>query len=76
MEKLALFKLIKTKNNHEILEFCGTFDSKQEVILYLEEIQKMIEQQYQHQLEGEYFTMPTFYFNIKRRTEDANGNPI
>jgi len=71
MQKLALFKLIKTKNGHEILELCGIFDSQEEVVAYLDEIQKMIEQQFQHQLEGEYFTLPSFYFNIKRREYDA-----
>tara|TARA_B100001248_G_C27089748_1_gene322070 strand:- start:130 stop:372 length:243 start_codon:yes stop_codon:yes gene_type:complete len=71
MQKLALFKLIKTKNGHEILEFCGLFDNQQEVIMYLEEIQKMIDTQFQHQLEGEYFTLPSFYFNLKRREWDT-----
>ncbi len=71
MQKLALFKLIKTKNNHEILELCGIFDSQEEVVAYLNEIQKMIEEQFQHQLEGEYFTLPSFYFNIKRREYNA-----
>jgi hypothetical protein len=68
MQKLALFKLIKTKNKHEILELCGIFDNQQEVIQYMNEIQKMIEEQFQHQLEGEYFTLPSFYFNLKRIT--------
>jgi hypothetical protein len=67
MQKLALFKLIKTKNKHEILELCGIFDNQQEVIQYMNEIQNMIEKKFQHQLEGEYFTLPSFYFNLKRK---------
>jgi hypothetical protein len=71
MQKLALFKLIKTKNKHEILELCGIFDSQEDVVAYLAEIQKMIEEQFQHQLEGEYFTLPSFYYNIKRITNNT-----
>ena len=81
MQKLALFKLIKTKNKHEILELCGIFDSQEEVVAYLDEIQQMIEKKFQHQLEGEYFTLPSFYFNIKRsninsqKQESQNNKP-
>jgi len=73
MQKLALFKLVKSKK-HEFLDFCGFFDSQEEIVLYLEEIQKMIEQKFQHQLEGEYVVLPSFYYNIKRKDISTPNN--
>jgi hypothetical protein len=73
MQKLSLFKLVKSRR-HEFLEFCGFFNNNEEVVQYLEEIQGMIEKKFQHQLEGEYVVLPSFYYNIQRNPNVKDTN--
>ena len=63
MQKLTLFKIDKGGN----MIFCGYFDSQEEVVQYLEEIKKLIDNKHQHQLGGEYILIPTFTYNITRK---------
>jgi hypothetical protein len=60
MEKLAVFKLVD-----DVPMICGYFNSKDDAIRYLTEVGKMINQNMQHQLAGEYIVVPTLYFNLQ-----------
>jgi hypothetical protein len=59
MEKLAVFKIIDDR-----LELCGYFSSKETATQYLTEIKKMIDNEFQSQLAGEYIAIPILYYTL------------
>lgn len=60
MEKLAVFKVV-----NDVMELCGYFNSKEEVMEYLAEIKKLIDGKMQHQLKGDYIAIPVLLFNLQ-----------
>ena len=60
MEKLVVFKVVD-----EMMELCGYFNSKDEVMEYLAEIKRLIDTNMQHQLKGDYVCIPVLYFNLQ-----------
>jgi len=59
MEKLVVFKI----ENDELF-LCGFFNSRDEVLEYLKEIKKLMDEKMQHHLKGEYIAMPILYFHL------------
>ena len=62
LQKLALYKVVEDK-----LELCGFFNTPEEVQEYLLKIREMIDDQFQHQLQGEYVAIPSLYYNLVRK---------
>ena len=67
MEKLGIYKIIG-----DDLVYCGCFASREEALEYLTEIKKMIDQQCNYKLEGEYVLVPMLHFDIKRSSTPPN----
>ena len=59
MEKLVVLKV----EGDEIL-VCGFFNSKEEVVQYLTAVNKMINEEMQQNLQGEYIAIPALYYHL------------
>jgi len=71
IKQLAIFKIDKVIDNSEdeAMLFCSFANNEQEVINYMETIQKEVDFKMQTQYEGEYLVLPSIYFNIKKREQ-------
>ena len=67
MEKLVVFKVVE-----DMLELCGYFNSKEDVKSYLGEINRMINDEFQHNLKGDYIAIPVLHYQlqIQDKTKD------
>ncbi len=63
MEKLVVLKV----EGDELL-VCGFFNSKEEVVQYLTAVNKMINEEMQQNLQGEYIAIPALYYHLTQQT--------
>jgi hypothetical protein len=64
MEKLVVLKI-----EGDNLLVCGYFDSKEHTVEYLTAVKKMIDNEFQNNLAGEYIAIPALYYNLKQAGE-------
>lgn len=62
MEKLVVLKI----EGDEVL-VCGFFNSKEEVVQYLTAVGKMINEELQQHLQGEYIAIPALYYHLTQQ---------
>jgi hypothetical protein len=60
MEQLGVFKIIDDE-----MVLCGYYDNKDDAVAYLKEIGRLINEQMQTNLSGEYVILPMLYFELK-----------
>ena len=63
MEKLVVLKV----EGDELL-VCGFFNSKEEVVQYLTAVNKMINEEMQQNLQGEYIAIPALCYHLTQQT--------
>jgi len=62
MEKLVVLKV----EGDELL-VCGFFNSKEDVVQYLTAVNKMINEEMQQNLQGEYIAIPALYYQLTQQ---------
>ena len=64
MEKLVVLKI-----EGDSVLVCGFFESKEHAIEYLTAVKKMIDDELQNNLAGEYLCIPALYYHLKQAGE-------
>lgn len=65
VQQLAIFKIEKVNKEEQII-FCGFALNEDEVKVYMEKVQKMIDVDLQNGYEGEYLVLPALYWKLQR----------